>query len=952
MNEPERAELARLREQQARLERELKLLSLAIDSFGRRLDTAQTPQPPAPVVPTPQPIPQPPTPTATPFQPPPPPPLPGPIPPPSPEAARLITERPPPPRTEAPPPSPPPLLAPAAPPKPLSLEMRLGTFWFVRVGIVLVLGGLAFFAKLAYQEYISRLGPAGKVALLYCAGGLLLGAGWWWQRRPEKETLRNYGRVLFAGGLAALYFTTYAAHYLEPLQIISSRLLDGVLLLGCAGFMVWCADREQSEVLAMFAVGLAYFTSIITRIGYFTLYSNLVLTLAGVVFLVRNRWAMLSFGSLAATYAAYGFWRFFDGSSWHWASPAEGLWTGTCFLACYWVLFTAAVFLSRDRAFAGQNRSGFLTLNNGAFLTLFLLTMLQVQQGGFWKFALVYGAVLLGCAAAARLLLPAEPLARNAYLTQGLLLVTVGFIVKFSGLRLALLLGMESVVLLVSGQQRRNLVLLAGAYLTAGLSIGWGIDGLRAMEPPGLWLAAGLGGLMLVNTVLAHRGAPVRPGYRLRPEPSYFTVLALLIWLVASYDNTTREHLPLCLAVEAVLLTGSVYLLRVPEVALFSQGYLVLAQAAWCFDLLNLGYSPPGWHSALLVGLTLGLSHWWQKQKVVSVPPEFSLFCRALYALGLVGLVYFWLAPKCSASGWLALASLLGIVFTVYGVATRAWFIAAFGQIFTALSGVLFVGEVLQTQPEWYTALAPLAALGLLSGGTVFWFAQRPEASPRVSAPLLETARVYRWVALGMSLLWVWEYIPARERIWVLSLLGLVVFAGAGLRRNREALLFSGVFTAAALVVFWLPLLTPSTVYWPNLLAILALLGERQVACRRSARYALEPAVDAAVLLAGGLSLWLFVTRWVGEAGNTRYLTVCWSLLALALFAAGIVLRARRYRWLGLGILGCALVRVVVVDIWNLVALYRVLSLMALGVALLVLGFVYSKYQDKIKEWL
>ena len=117
--------------------------------------------------------------------------------------------------------------------------------------------------------------------------------------------------------------------------------------------MVWVADRKKSEVLALFAVGLAYYTSIITRVGLFTLYSNLVLTAAAVFFLVRNRWAALTFASLVATYAGYAFWRFFNGSEWHWASPDEGLWTGTWFLVSYWLLFTAAVFLSKDQKFAG-----------------------------------------------------------------------------------------------------------------------------------------------------------------------------------------------------------------------------------------------------------------------------------------------------------------------------------------------------------------------------------------------------------------------------------------------------------------------------------------------------------------------------------------------------------------------------------------------------------------------
>ena len=62
--------------------------------------------------------------------------------------------------------------------------------------------------------------------------------------------------------------------------------------------------------------------------------------------------------------------------------------------------------------------------------------------------------------------------------------------------------------------------------------------------------------------------------------------------------------------------------------------------------------------------------------------------------------------------------------------------------------------------------------------------------------------------------------------------------------------------------------------------------------------------------------------------------------------------RERMYRWIGLGMLAVALGRVFVFDVWKLETLYRILSFFALGVVLLVLGFIYSKYQEKIKEWL
>jgi uncharacterized membrane protein len=1039
---------------------------------------------------------------------------------------------------------PPGVLAQASSPPPAretrSFEMRLGTYWLVRVGIVMVLTGLVFFGHLAYENYISRLGPGGKVTLLYLASGLLLSAGWWFQRATVRINLKNYGQVLFAGGLAALYFTTYAAHHVEHLLVIRNAALDGTLLLLCAGFIVWIADRKKSEVLALFAVGLAFYSCIITRVGFFTLYSNLVLTLTAVFFLVRNRWAVLSFGSLAGSYAAYAFWRFFDGSQWHWA-PELGIWSGTFFLFAYWSVFTAGVFLCRDEKFAGQTRAGFLTLNNGGLLALFLMTMFQVRHGGFWKFMLIYGGVLLVLAGLARQWLKSEPLARNSYLAQGLLLVTVGLISKFSGLQLALILGVESVFLLLAGQQTKNLVLSVGSYVSAGLSVAWGIDGMRLMEPSGIYLGIGLGGMMLLNALLAHRSTAPAPTLTLRPQPSYFTLLALVVWFSATWDNVAREQFPLFVATEAVLLIFSVYLLRAPEIALLSLGYLVLGQAIWVYDafagelsqpwwngvalvvlsmgmsywwsrqqVVNMGaargngwqefkplpliaknvvllasvvlavrfaggwtlehlahptalsfYVPlalgtlmladallPGWqgdnvsekevatfgpqpaysaalalvvwlavtwhHTArenfaivlaaegllltfsyyllrlrelsvlaqgylvlaqfvwmideintgplmpwwkplLLLSMTAGLSLWWQRQKVMEIDSAIRFACQCVYALAIVGLLYFWLVAQVAAPTWLVLTSLLALGLTGYGLWTRQWFIAAAAQIFMLISSGQFFWQIIQVKPGWHFPLAPIIALAALSGGTALWFQRHTSADENVRKPLLSIATGYRWVALVMSLVWICDYIPERERIWFLTLLGVAAFTFAGWMRNTEALFFTASFNLTALVLFWAAFLDPAAVYGADLVAILVVLLEQQLAQRRSERYPIERSVHAAAIVVGSASIWLFVSRWVikmEDASGGSYLTAGWSVLGLAFFAGGFALRERLYRWVGLCVLGCALCRVVVFDVWKLETIYRILSFMALGIVLLVLGFIYNKYQEKIREWL
>ena len=64
---------------------------------------------------------------------------------------------------EASPSAPPPV------PEPLrreTFEMKVGTYWLVRVGIVMLLTGLVFLGTYAYKNYIGKLEAGGKVALL------------------------------------------------------------------------------------------------------------------------------------------------------------------------------------------------------------------------------------------------------------------------------------------------------------------------------------------------------------------------------------------------------------------------------------------------------------------------------------------------------------------------------------------------------------------------------------------------------------------------------------------------------------------------------------------------------------------------------------------------------------------------------------------------------------------
>ena len=68
-------------------------------------------------------------------------------------------------------------------------------YWFVRIGVVLLLTGLGFLAYFKKQFFVD-LAPEAKVASFYTLSFLLGGLGVWLQRK--KETLKTWSVLLTA----------------------------------------------------------------------------------------------------------------------------------------------------------------------------------------------------------------------------------------------------------------------------------------------------------------------------------------------------------------------------------------------------------------------------------------------------------------------------------------------------------------------------------------------------------------------------------------------------------------------------------------------------------------------------------------------------------------------------------------------------------------------------------
>ncbi|MDQ3366338.1 MAG: DUF2339 domain-containing protein [Myxococcota bacterium] len=76
------------------------------------------------------------------------------------------------------------------------------------------------------------------------------------------------------------------------------------------------------------------------------------------------------------------------------------------------------------------------------------------------------------------------------------------------------------------------------------------------------------------------------------------------------------------------------------------------------------------------------------------------------------------------------------------------------------------------------------------------------------------------------------------------------------------------------------------------------------------------------------------------------YQTATWVVIAFVLFAAGFALRSRTYRWAGFAVLGCAALRLFVVELRRLSDDQRIFTFVTAGALLLIVSFAYTRMRS------
>lgn len=842
--------------------------------------------------------------------------------------------------------------SPSSAPKPMAeeedtLEMQVGRVWLVRVGILILLTGLVFLGNFAWTEIIAKVGAPGKLATIVLAGQGLAGLGWWVKRK--REELSAYGKVLIGGGIATLYYATYAAHFVDPLRVIANPLVGGALLMGLGAAILWLANRLRSQAVAAVTVLLGFYTAGINPIAGFSLFSNLILSVIAIVLLVRRQWWSVSFLSMIGSYAAFGFWSYQNtglllpirmGSG-------EVFWTALLFPACYWVVFTVATFVARSETFPTGTRPMFLTMNNGGLFafTAPLVTTTYPQE--FWMFVVLYGAVLLGLAWLAARKGPSDAAFDGAYLMQGLGLISFGILCKFSGYQLAIILALQSMTLLRLSRHRHGVILQVFSGLS---SIGATLAAWQAISLENEYgtLTGAVVAAILIGTgwlFKQQRGLHKEVSFQYRAAG--YVALGLIVTLANVLYGAPEGTALYWFAGLAALFTVSIYLLRMPELVGAGQIFSIATVGQW---LVAAGDRDLSLVPLLCTVVLLGaLMHWWPRQRVISLDKQIQIGAETLATLGVVAVLLMWAILRYVGTDRLWVLMLGALLMLGYAVLTRAWLLAAGSQV-VAFFGIGTLVLAIGDREPW---LVVTGALVLFASQSFFLELCIPRMPSVVSEWIRPYGVLLRMISVLVGLGIMECYVPSDWVFLAFSAVAFALFVIGVLREPGEVLVYAVLPALMAGGHFVIRNFLGGEVMPSELVGLGLLLVAQQIGKRSPhGTEVFTSQMQGALIVLGLLGAWLVMGRWVATLHEGFVITTAWSVYALVVFSLGVILRERTYRWIALGVLALAIGRVFLFDVWQLDTVWRIVSFLVLGAVLLALGFLYNRLAGLIRKWM
>jgi uncharacterized membrane protein len=234
-------------------------------------------------------------------------------------------------------------------------EIRLGQKWLLIVGIVTIVFGVGYFLKYSFER--GWIGPAGRVAISYLWGIVLLVAG-----NQFRKKFEIFGLYLIGGGIAVLYFSTFAAFQIYHLfaQIPSFSIM--IIITIFASILSIVYDTKWLAVLGLiggFLTPIMLSTGQDNQIALMTYMTILNLGLLGIAF--YKKWDLLNILGFICTYLLYTLW-FMS----HYADSK--FWPAIIFLNIFYLIYSIVPFAYQFFRMDVERLKGFLIITPNSFI--------------------------------------------------------------------------------------------------------------------------------------------------------------------------------------------------------------------------------------------------------------------------------------------------------------------------------------------------------------------------------------------------------------------------------------------------------------------------------------------------------------------------------------------------------------------------------------------------------
>ncbi len=742
---------------------------------------------------------------------------------------------------------------------------------------------------LALGYSYTRLGPVGRVGTSLVISFAMLIAG---AALEPRERYRTFARGLLGGGWAALYFTVYAMQSLEAARIIHSPWTGAFLLLAVATGMILHSLRYRSETVAGLAYFLAFVTLAITEVTSLSVLALIPLAASLLYVAHRFSWRWFAVCGAVATYLTCGLR----------GDTGAPLWQAQAIFAAYWLLFEAFDIL--------RPHAALLPLNTLGFLTLSLVKWNHAAPERIWQFLAAAAAGYLAGA-----ILRARSGRWHAASTVCAALAAAAILLKLEYQWVALALVVEGELFYLAGVRFRAPYLryLAGALfiLELGHLAGRELPQLpaRAWTP----LAALQAAVFYANRAL------------LPADVVYGYAAAGMMALVAGYEAGAPFRGRAWYALAAGTF-GFGWWRRLADFRF--QGY-ALAILGAIGTALFAPHPPLALAAGAAAGYTATLCAVWSGADRFGERERAALrLAASLATTGMLAALVWRLVPDGYLGvAWMALAVVLleaGMRGLPPDLLRQSYGLAGLGAALVVTQNL----AVLHNQGPMGPRLVPL-------GAALCAYAMAARARGEERGRVLDIAS---FIGAGMLAAAVWSLLPpsAAGPVWAALALAPLY---AGLRGDVESFRWQSYALAAlAFARCWwtghsAPLLS-------SCLAIACLYAAQFLPARGS-----RPRIYFS-LLASVLAAALLYYRVSGSL-----LTVAWGMEGVALLSSGFPLRDRVPRLSGLALLVFCILKLFVWDLRHLETLPRILSFLVLGMILVAVSWIYTRFRERVARY-